>query len=76
MINFVQGLNHVLIFYYRLLQMCLNTLNNGISSKKAKKKPDEVFQDCFFGILKVFLNLTHNFGKILCHYEVYSSLDY
>lgn len=47
----------------RLLQMCLNTLNNGVSSKKAKKKPDEVFQDCFFGILKVFLNLTHNFER-------------
>ena len=44
--------------------MCLNTLNNGISSKKAKKKPDEAFQDCFFSILKVFLNLTHNFGKL------------
>ncbi|XP_022798197.1 wings apart-like protein homolog [Stylophora pistillata] len=47
----------------RLLQMCLNILNNGVSSKKAKKKPDEVFQDCFFSILKVFLNLTHNFER-------------
>lgn len=43
--------------------MCLNILNNGVSSKKAKKKPDEVFQDCFFSILKVFLNLTHNFER-------------
>lgn len=47
----------------RLLQMCLNILNNGVSSRKAKKKPDEVFQDCFFSILKVFLNLTHNFER-------------
>lgn len=45
----------------RLLQLCLNALNNGISQKKVKVKPDKAFEDCFFSILKVFLNLTHNF---------------
>ena len=49
----------------RLLQLCLNTLNHGVSPKQAKKKPDKAFEHCFFSILKVFLNLTHNFGKLL-----------
>jgi len=48
-----------------LLQLCLNTLNHGVSPKHAKKKPDKAFEYCFFSILKVFLNLTHNFGKFL-----------
>lgn len=50
---------------FRLLQLCLNTLNHGVSPKQAKKKPDKAFEHCFFSILKVFLNLTHNFGKFL-----------
>lgn len=45
----------------RLIQLCLNALNHGISQKKTKAKPDKAFEDCFFSILKVFLNLTHNF---------------
>lgn len=40
-------------------------LNHGVSPKQAKKKPDKAFEHCFFSILKVFLNLTHNFGKFL-----------
>lgn len=50
---------------FRLLQLCLNTLNHGVYPKQAKKKPDKAFEHCFFSILKVFLNLTHNFGKFL-----------
>lgn len=45
----------------RLLELCRNALNDGISQKKGKAKPDKAFEDCFFSILKVFLNLTHNF---------------
>ena len=48
-----------------MLQLCLNTLNHGVSPKQPKKKPDKAFEHCFFSILKVFLNLTHNFGKFL-----------
>ena len=40
-------------------------LNHGVSPTQAKKKTDKAFEHCFFSILKVFLNLTHNFGKFL-----------
>ncbi|XP_015770601.1 PREDICTED: wings apart-like protein homolog [Acropora digitifera] len=45
----------------RLMQWCLDALSNGILQKKTYSKPDIAFEDCFFSILKVFLNLTHNF---------------
>lgn len=45
----------------RLMRWCLDALSNGILQKKTYSKPDIAFEDCFFSILKVFLNLTHNF---------------
>lgn len=50
----------------RLMQWCLNALHNGITRKKTNAKPDKAFEDCFFSILKVFLNLTHNFEAGSC----------